>query len=148
MDKKADKDAQERARLDIEKSLNQVCETADRHFGHDVIQPDARKVAVHVPCSMQHGSKRGNQLESVLREAGFNVVSTKERHLCCGSAGTFSILQPELSAQLRENKMQALNVESPDVIVTANVGCQLHLNVDSHPVPVVHWLELVSDSLR
>ena len=104
---------------------------------------DSRRVAVHVPCSMQHGLKKGLSLELFMKELGFNVVKTRDARQCCGSAGTYSILQPKLSEELRHKKLVGLNADKPDVIVTANVGCQLHLADDT---PVVHWLELVAES--
>lgn len=107
------------------------------------LRDEQRKVAVHIPCTMQHGMKRGGSLEDVVRDLGFHVVGTREQHLCCGSAGTYSMLQPELSEQLRANKIKALIVATPDIIVTANVGCQLHLDDKTR---VMHWLELVAEN--
>jgi glycolate oxidase iron-sulfur subunit len=82
----------------------------------------------------------------VLKKIGINLVDTAEKHLCCGSAGTYSILQPQLSRKLLDNKVRALMVESPERIVTANIGCQLHIESKS-PVPVQHWIEIVAQRL-
>ncbi|MFL1405727.1 glycolate oxidase subunit GlcF [Marinobacter sp. M1N3S26] len=100
------------------------------------------KVAFHCPCTLQHAMKQGGVVEEVLEKAGVELATTTDRHLCCGSAGTYSVLQPELSQRLLINKLQALTVEQPDEIVTANVGCQLHLETRS-TVPVRHWIELL-----
>lgn len=103
-----------------------------------------RKVAVQTPCSMQHGLKITGQVEEILTAAGYEIVPHKEGHLCCGSAGSYSILQPELSGQLRDRKMSNLMAGAPEVIVTANVGCQTHL-ASASDVKVVHWLEMLAE---
>ncbi len=100
------------------------------------------KVAYHCPCTLQHGQQLSGQVEQILRRAGIDLAKTTDKHLCCGSAGTYSILQPALSQQLLDNKLKALTVDQPDQIVTANVGCQLHLETKS-PLPVRHWIELL-----
>ncbi len=100
------------------------------------------RVAFHCPCTLQHAMKQGTVVEQVLRKAGVELAETTDRHLCCGSAGTYSVLQPELSQRLLANKLAALTMDAPDEIVTANVGCQLHLETRS-PVPVRHWIELM-----
>ena len=81
-------------------------------------------------------------VDQVLRRAGIDLAETKEKHLCCGSAGTYSILQPKLSQRLLNNKLKALTVDNPDRIVTANIGCQMHLETKAQ-VPVQHWIELL-----
>ena len=101
------------------------------------------RVAVHTPCSMQHGLGLSGAVEKLLSDMGFDITPHKEGHLCCGSAGTYSILQPELSQQLKARKLNVLGEGNPDVIVTANVGCQLQLKEGAN-VPVMHWLELVA----
>ncbi len=98
--------------------------------------------AVHCPCSMQHALKLNNNIEKVLTDLGFNLSRTQEKHLCCGSAGTYSIFQPEISEQLLAKKVSALTLDKPDQIVTANIGCQLHIGSQS-AVPVKHWIELL-----
>ena len=99
-------------------------------------------IAFHPPCTLQHNQKITGIVESVLRNAGYNVVDFKDKHLCCGSAGTYSILQPELASQLRINKIEAISKIQPDIIATANIGCILHLQKGTS-IPVMHWLELV-----
>ncbi len=105
------------------------------------------RVAVHTPCSMQHGMKLNGVIEEILSRAGFDIVAAPEGHLCCGSAGTYSIMQPQLSHQLRENKLVALGAGKPDVIVTGNIGCQMHLGAEAY-VPVMHWAELMYRQLE
>ncbi len=105
-----------------------------------------KRVAFHTPCTMQHGLGLKNIVEPILEGVGYQICQVADAHLCCGSAGTYSILQPELSRQLRDNKQQALQVDTPDVIATANIGCQLHITNGSE-VPVVHWIELVYAAL-
>jgi glycolate oxidase iron-sulfur subunit len=100
------------------------------------------KVAVHTPCTMQHALQQPELLTRILSRAGFAVGGPTERLLCCGSAGTYSLLQPAMSARLRENTLRALTGESPALIATANIGCQLHLQ-SATGVPVVHWIELL-----
>lgn len=100
------------------------------------------KVAFHCPCTLQHAMKEGGVVEQVLVKAGVELAATRDTHLCCGSAGTYSVLQPELSQRLLGNKLAALTVDQPDQIVTANVGCQLHLETRAE-VPVRHWIELL-----
>jgi glycolate oxidase iron-sulfur subunit len=77
-----------------------------------------------------------------LERCGLQLTGTRDDHLCCGSAGTYSVLQPEMSTRLLENKLVALSLEQPACIVTANVGCQLHLATRAE-VPVRHWIELL-----
>lgn len=100
------------------------------------------KVAFHCPCTLQHAMKQNGVVERVLEKAGIHLAETIDKHLCCGSAGTYSVLQPELSQRLLTNKLAALSVDQPDEIVSANVGCQLHLETRSS-VPVRHWIELL-----
>jgi glycolate dehydrogenase iron-sulfur subunit len=100
------------------------------------------KVAFHCPCTLQHAMQQNGVVDQVLRKAGIDLAQTKDKHICCGSAGTYSILQPELSQRLLKNKLEALTIDKPDRIVTANIGCQMHLETKSQ-VPVQHWIELL-----
>ncbi len=100
------------------------------------------KTAVHCPCTLQHALKLGGAVETVLRRAGVELAETTDDHLCCGSAGTYSILQPGLSRKLLDAKLQALTIDEPEQIVTANIGCQMHLQGEAD-VPVRHWIELL-----
>lgn len=101
-----------------------------------------RRIAFHAPCSLQHGQQLKNLVEPILARLGFVLTPVPDGHLCCGSAGTYSITQPALSAELKARKLDALASGDPEVIATANVGCQLHLETGAE-ASVVHWLELL-----
>ena len=101
-----------------------------------------RRLAWHAPCTLQHGQRRADAVETLLQRAGYELLPVRDKHLCCGSAGTYSVLQPELASMLEVRKLQALEENAPDVIATANVGCELHLKKRA-TVPVRHWLELI-----
>jgi glycolate oxidase iron-sulfur subunit len=100
----------------------------------------------HSPCSLQHGLKLKGAVESFLTELGFKLAPVADAHLCCGSAGTYSILQPELSQRLLANKIAELTAHSPEAILTANIGCQVHLQTATS-LPVRHWIEALDDAL-
>jgi glycolate oxidase iron-sulfur subunit len=104
----------------------------------------AKTLAFHSPCTLQHGQKLNGLTERVLRELGFDLKPVADSHLCCGSAGTYSILQPDLSKSLLKNKVKALEATGAPTIATANVGCQLHLSTGAN-TPVKHWIELVDE---
>jgi len=103
---------------------------------------DMGPIAFHPPCTLQHGQKLPQVTETLLTSLGFNLVPVNDTHICCGSAGTYSLLQPELSQELRDNKIAALTANKPQLIATANVGCQLHLQAGTGNA-VVHWIELL-----
>jgi glycolate oxidase iron-sulfur subunit len=113
------------------------------------IEPPAVRVAWQSPCSLQHGQRAtsAGKVEALLRASGCELVPTRNATLCCGSAGTYSVLQPELSRELRVRKLDSLLGAGPAVIATANIGCLEHLRQAS-PVPVRHWIELVDAALR
>ncbi|HEY2020830.1 glycolate oxidase subunit GlcF [Paraburkholderia sp.] len=106
----------------------------------------AMRIAFHCPCTLQHAQKLGGAVESVLIRLGFDLSAVPDAHLCCGSAGTYSITQPELAGRLRDNKIAALETGQPDIIATANVGCQTHLD-GAGRTRVRHWIELVDEAL-
>ncbi len=106
----------------------------------------AQRVAYHPPCTLQHGQQIRGKVEQVLHAVGVDVRLCADSHLCCGSAGTYSILQPELSQQLRDNKVANLEACAPDVIVSANIGCLTHLQSGTE-TPVRHWIELIDSAL-
>ena len=110
------------------------------------IRPRQQRIAVHTPCTLQHALKLNGLMEQVLGRLGYQLCPVQEGHLCCGSAGTYSILQADISKQLLERKLRALKADHPDIIVTANIGCMLHLD-SADPLPVIHWLNLVADDL-
>lgn len=112
------------------------------------------RVAFQSPCTLQHGQKLTGRVEALLQDLGFTLTPVPNAHLCCGSAGTYSLLQPELSNRLRENKLAALTCGAPDLIATANIGCLAHLQGGSNHglerpspagkvMPVVHWIQLL-----
>lgn len=105
------------------------------------VRPDL-KVAFQSPCSLQHGQRLSGIVEKILHELGFSLVPSTEAHLCCGSAGTYSLLQPALARRLRKNKLNALQANTPGVIATANIGCLTHLQAGT-AIPVHHWIELL-----
>ena len=104
------------------------------------------RVAFQSPCSLQHGQQLRGKVEALLAAAGYELAPVADAHLCCGSAGTYSILQPELSGKLRERKLAALGAGAPagtpDCIATANIGCLTHLQAGTR-TPVRHWIELI-----
>ena len=106
------------------------------------IDTQVGKVAVHSPCTLQHALQQPDLIATLLGRAGFEIAITTEKLLCCGSAGTYSILQSTISEKLRAKTLHALEHDQPAVIATANVGCQLHLQAAAG-VPVVHWIELL-----
>lgn len=108
----------------------------------DAQQADALRVAYHSACSLQHGQQVRDIPPALLRRAGFEVMEPNEAHICCGSAGTYSLLQPQISRQLQERKVTNLSVCEPDVIATGNIGCLMQIGKASS-VPVVHTVELL-----
>jgi len=111
------------------------------------VKAPAGLVAYHPPCTLQHGQKLRGGVEKHLRGLGFDVqVAQSESHLCCGSAGTYSVLQADLSYKLRDRKLGHLNQLQPTTIVSANIGCITHLQSGTE-VPVRHWVELLDEAL-
>ena len=98
------------------------------------------RLAFHPPCTLQHGQQIKGEVESLLRACGAEIVPFAESHLCCGSAGTYSVLQPALATQLRDRKLASLQADSPDQILSANIGCLTHLQSGTD-TPVRHWIE-------
>ncbi len=102
-----------------------------------------RRIAFHSPCSLQHGQQLNGVVEGLLTRLGYSLVPVRDAHLCCGSAGTYSIFQPTLSNELRTRKLDALQDKQPESIATANIGCLLHLQAEAG-IPITHWLELLA----
>jgi glycolate oxidase iron-sulfur subunit len=105
-----------------------------------------RLLAFHSPCSLQHGLKIRGPIETLLTAAGYTLTPVADSHLCCGSAGTYSVLQPEISQRLQANKLHALTAGRPAAIASANVGCIGHLG-SAAEIPVRHWIELIDERL-
>ncbi|MGQ9725024.1 MAG: glycolate oxidase subunit GlcF, partial [Tepidimonas sp.] len=105
------------------------------------------KLVFHPPCTLQHGQRLRGVVERHLQELGFSVsLAQQEPHLCCGSAGTYSVLQPTLSKQLRDRKLQHLHAAQAQAIISANIGCITHLQSGTD-TPVRHWVEVVDEAL-
>jgi glycolate oxidase iron-sulfur subunit len=139
-----------------------LCEVIDPVALHEIVAAAPRgairqvdrqraslRVAWQAPCSLQHGQRdaTAGKVEALLRAAGCELVTVRNPTLCCGSAGPYSMLQPEISRELRARKLDALLGDQPDVVATANIGCLEHLR-QVGSVPVRHWIELVDDALR
>ena len=100
------------------------------------------RVAYQSSCTLQHGQKLSGVVETILQNCGYTLTPVADSHLCCGAAGTYTLMQPALSQQLLKNKLDALQQGSAEVIATANIGCQLHLESAAR-LPVKHWIELL-----
>lgn len=105
-----------------------------------------QKIAYHPPCSLQHAQKLTGIVEPLLEKMGYELTPVPDSHLCCGSAGTYSLLQPALSQRLLKNKIDNLNFGKPTLIATANIGCQSHIQTATQ-LPVKHWIELVAENI-
>jgi glycolate oxidase iron-sulfur subunit len=119
----------------------------------EVIRPDdlpagakRGRIAFHSPCSLQHGQQLRGKVEALLTRVGYELAPVPDAHLCCGSAGTYSLLQPALATELRTRKLAALEAGAPQAIATANIGCLTHLQAPT-ATPVRHWIELVDEAL-
>ena len=111
------------------------------------LRPGAARLAFQSPCTLQHGQGVRGQVEGLLTRLGTELLPCADSHLCCGSAGTYSLLQPELSQELRSRKLAALQRGGPQVIVSANIGCITHLGYAAD-VPVQHWIEWVDAQFK
>jgi glycolate oxidase iron-sulfur subunit len=107
----------------------------------------SERVAFHPPCTLQHGQQIRGKVEGVLRAAGVDVVLCADSHLCCGSAGTYSVLHPQIAHELRDRKLANLEATGAKEIVSANIGCMTHLQSGTE-TPVTHWIELVDRALQ
>jgi glycolate oxidase iron-sulfur subunit len=99
-------------------------------------------VAYHAACSLQHGQQIKTYPKDLLKRAGFTVVEPTDSHLCCGSAGTYNLMQPEISGQLKERKVRTLEARNPDIIAAGNIGCMMQIGSGTE-VPIVHTVELL-----
>ena len=131
---------------DISEILHAELENIERLINKRNANFDNTKLSFHSPCTLQHGMQIRGVVEKILIAAGFDLTIIPNAHLCCGSAGTYSILQPELSQQLLKNKVIALESGKPDQIATANIGCLMHLQSGT-VMPVRHWIELIDERL-
>ncbi len=117
----------------------------DEDLSRLTIDTQVGKVAIHNPCTLQHALQQPDLIATLLKQTGFDIAITTEKLLCCGSAGTYSVLQPTISERLREKTLCSLESDQPSIIATANIGCQLHLGAAAG-IPVVHWIELLDAS--
>ena len=132
---------------DLSELLPTLVEKLQGQLKGDLAGSAARRIAYHPPCTLQHGQQLRGGVEKHLGALGFNIqTALNEAHLCCGSAGTYSVLQPELACQLRERKLGHLAELQPDLIVSANIGCITHLQSGTG-TPVRHWIELLDQAL-
>jgi glycolate oxidase iron-sulfur subunit len=141
--------AQKAARISsMAKDISEVI-TAERATLAKRVRADKvrRTVAFHSPCSLQHGLKINGVVESLLRDAGFTLTPVPDAHLCCGSAGTYSLLKPGISQQLLRDKVSALESGRPELIATANIGCLAHIQSGTAR-RVVHWIELLEGRMN
>jgi len=106
------------------------------------VRATGQRVAYHSACSMQHGQRIRGAPRTLLERAGFTVLDIPEGHLCCGSAGTYNILQPELATRLRDRKVGHIESVRPEIIATGNIGCMTQLGAGT-AIPVVHTVELL-----
>ncbi|HEY6482271.1 MAG TPA: glycolate oxidase subunit GlcF [Steroidobacteraceae bacterium] len=111
-----------------------------------IAEPPPRRIAFHPPCTLQHGLRIRGEVEKLLTSLGAQLVPVAEAHLCCGSAGTYSLLQPALAQALRERKLAQLLHEQPQMLLSANIGCIAHLQGGTG-IPVRHWIEWVDAEL-
>ena len=109
-------------------------------------QTDSKVIAFHSPCSLQHGLKIRGIVEELIKTCGYTLSYVPDSHLCCGSAGTYSLLQPEISKQLLDRKIIGLESGKPDLIATANIGCLTHITSEAS-LPVKHWIELIDEKI-
>jgi glycolate dehydrogenase iron-sulfur subunit len=123
---------------------SEIIEAEWKRLAPLISRPGRGVLAFHPPCTLQHGFKINGRVERLLADAGYTVVPVPDAHLCCGSAGTYSILQPEFAGQLKENKLRALTARRPQVIASANIGCMTHLQSGTD-IPIRHWIELIDE---
>lgn len=130
----------------LTRDLSEIMPQFEQELGAKLKGKLAKRVAWHPPCTLQHGQQIRGKVEGVLRAAGVDVTLCADSHLCCGSAGTYSMLQPELAIELRDRKLANLLATGPEVIVSANIGCLNHLQSGTD-TPVAHWIELIDQAL-
>ena len=130
----------------LTKDLSEIMPDFEFDLQHKLKGKITERVAYHPPCTLQHGQQIRGKVEGVLRAIGVDVQLCADSHLCCGSAGTYSVTQPELSYKLRDNKLANLLATKPQTIVSANIGCLTHLQSGTE-TPVKHWIELIDRAL-
>jgi glycolate oxidase iron-sulfur subunit len=134
------------ATFDLAQWLPREFAAASERAGGLVRQPGASPVVFHPPCTLQHGQQVRGEVEQLLATLGVTVQPVADAHLCCGSAGTYSVLQPGLSQQLRERKLSDLQAGGPAMVLSANIGCIAHLQ-NGTDTPVRHWIEWLDEAI-
>lgn len=132
---------------ELTQDLSEIMPTFEKELAQKMTGHLNKRVAYHPPCTLQHGQQIRGKVETVLSACGVDVKLCADSHLCCGSAGTYSVTQPELSYKLRDNKIKNLEAVNPEVIVSANIGCLTHLQSGTE-TPVRHWIELIDQALQ
>jgi glycolate oxidase iron-sulfur subunit len=130
----------------LTRDLSEIMPDFERSLAWQPARQDHERVAFHPPCTLQHGQQIRGKVEGVLRAAGVDVVLCADSHLCCGSAGTYSVLHPQIAHELRDRKLANLEATGAKEIVSANIGCMTHLQSGTS-TPVTHWIELVDRAL-
>ena len=139
--------AEKAARISsMTRDLSEIMPEFEVELGARLKGKISKRIAYHPPCTLQHGQQIRGKVEGVLRAAGVDVTLCADSHLCCGSAGTYSVLQPELAHALRDKKLENLAATGADEIVSANIGCLTHLQAGT-TMPLTHWIELVDRAL-
>jgi glycolate oxidase iron-sulfur subunit len=128
------------------RDLSEIMPEFEAELGARLKGKITKRIAFHPPCTLQHGQQIRGKVEGVLRAAGVDVVLCADSHLCCGSAGTYSVLHPQISHELRDRKLANLAATCADEIVSANIGCVTHLQSGTD-TPVTHWIELIDRAL-
>ena len=131
---------------ELSKDLSEILPAFEAQLQEALRGKIKQRVAFHPPCSLQHAQQIRGKVEGVLRAVGVDVQLCADSHLCCGSAGTYSVLQPKLANQLRDNKLANLAATNSEMIVSANIGCITHLQSGTD-TPVKHWIELIDNAL-
>ncbi len=131
---------------ELTKDLSEIIPAFEKELEQKLAGKLKKRVAYHPPCTLQHGQQIRGKVEGVLKACGVDVKLCADSHLCCGSAGTYSVTQPELSYKLRDNKLKNLEATDPEMIVSANIGCLTHLQSGTD-TPVRHWIELIDQAL-
>ena len=130
----------------LTRDLSEILPEFEAQLALQIEGKNTQRVAFHPPCTLQHGQQIRGKVEHVLRAVGVDVVLCADSHLCCGSAGTYSVLHPEIAHELRDRKLANLEATGASEIVSANIGCVTHLQSGTD-TPVTHWIELVDRML-
>jgi glycolate oxidase iron-sulfur subunit len=131
---------------DLTRDISEILPQFEEQLAAAARRRSVHTVAYHPPCTLQHGQQLRGDVERLLTTLGIDVRLPADSHTCCGSAGTYSLLQPKLSYALRNQKLERLHAVEPQMIVSANIGCIAHLQSGTS-LPVAHWIELVEHML-